>query len=249
MILYFSGTGNSHYVAKLIADSIGDGIQSLNERMREQKKDTIKSERPYVIVTPTYAWRIPKAVESLLMDLDLEGERKTYFVMTCGEDIGNAAKFLRRLCKRKGLAYMGVAAVSMPENYIAMYEVPDKDTAAAIIVKAEPKILALAKRIQAGEPFEKGHTGFLDHIKSSLINPLFQRFWVSDKKFYAESGCSGCGVCARLCPKKNIKLKEGRPVWNRSCIHCMACINGCPKQVIQYGTHSKGKSRYYLKIR
>ena len=32
MILYFSGTGNSNYVAKRIADALGDEIVNLNDQ-------------------------------------------------------------------------------------------------------------------------------------------------------------------------------------------------------------------------
>ena len=34
MILYFSGTGNSKYVAKRIADALGDEIVNLNDRIK-----------------------------------------------------------------------------------------------------------------------------------------------------------------------------------------------------------------------
>ena len=34
MILYFSGTGNSKYVAKRIADALGDALVNLNDRIK-----------------------------------------------------------------------------------------------------------------------------------------------------------------------------------------------------------------------
>lgn len=34
MVLYFSGTGNSRYVAKRIADALGDELLSMNERIK-----------------------------------------------------------------------------------------------------------------------------------------------------------------------------------------------------------------------
>lgn len=249
MILYFSGTGNSHYTAKIIADAMGDNLQSLNRRMRENRKEPMYSEKPVVIVTPTYAWRIPRLVEKLLSELSFEGSHEVYFVMTCGADIGNAARFIRKFCRKKKLAYMGTAEIVMPENYIAMFDVPDSNTAANIILKAEPKILALTKKIAAGEKLAEKPVKVTDQIKSAVFNPLFQAFCVSDKKFHVTGECTGCGICARVCPCKDIRLKEGHPVWNGSCIHCMACINACPKQVIEYGSKSEGKPRYYLKVR
>ena len=34
MIIYFSGTGNSHYIAQRIADQTQDKILSINERIK-----------------------------------------------------------------------------------------------------------------------------------------------------------------------------------------------------------------------
>ena len=41
-----------------------------------------------------------------------------------------------------------------------------------------------------------------------------------------------------------IGMKDGRPVWNGRCTHCMACICGCPVSAIEYGRASRGKARY-----
>ena len=45
-------------------------------------------------------------------------------------------------------------------------------------------------------------------------------------------------------PLGNIKLADGKPVWGDRCTHCMACISRCPKEAIEYGTHSRGLPRY-----
>lgn len=56
--------------------------------------------------------------------------------------------------------------------------------------------------------------------------------------------CVSCGKCAASCPLNNIKLVEGRPVWGDDCTHCMAFINLCPKQAIEYGEKTVGKFRH-----
>ena len=58
MILYFSATGNSQYVAERIAKETKDEIVSLNQLMKQNKQDDLISEtKPFVFVCPTYAWR------------------------------------------------------------------------------------------------------------------------------------------------------------------------------------------------
>ena len=44
----------------------------------------------------------------------------------------------------------------------------------------------------------------------------------------------------------NIKMVDGRPVWGKQCIHCMACLHACPQEVIQYGKTTRKKGRYRL---
>ena len=44
MILYFSGTGNSNYVAKRIADALGDEIVNLNARIKASDTSPIETD-------------------------------------------------------------------------------------------------------------------------------------------------------------------------------------------------------------
>ena len=51
MILYFTGTGNSRYLAEGIAKITGDDeIVSINELMKVKDGDTFKSEKPFVLL-------------------------------------------------------------------------------------------------------------------------------------------------------------------------------------------------------
>ena len=68
MILYFSGTGNSEYVAKRISKETGDKCINLFEKIRNHNVSEIHSERPWIIVAPTYAWRIPHIVQNWIQD-------------------------------------------------------------------------------------------------------------------------------------------------------------------------------------
>lgn len=53
MILYFTGSGNSKFVANLIAHVVGDQMLSLNEAIKSGKLLPATSDKPYVIVTPS----------------------------------------------------------------------------------------------------------------------------------------------------------------------------------------------------
>ena len=127
MILYFSGTGNSEYAAKRIAEELQDEVLNLFEKIRSNDTSELYSERPWVLAVPTYAWRIPRIVQNWLKNTTLAGNRNIYFVMTCGGSIANAGKYLEKLCAEKGMNDLGCIGITMPENYIALFSAPAKE--------------------------------------------------------------------------------------------------------------------------
>ena len=245
MILYFSGTGNSRYAAQVIESVTKDETASLNRLMRRDAGAAIKSERPLVFAAPIYAWRIPRAVESFIRAASFEGCKKAYFVVTCASEAGNAVHYAKKLCESKGLEFMGLASVDMPENYVALMNVPDRERSESIIRATTPQIFAIAESISRGAYISDYRPSFIDIIKSAVVNPLFYLLAVKSKSFRATDKCTGCGRCAELCPLNGIEIKEGRPEWNGRCTHCMACISGCPAEAIEYGKRTVGKRRYY----
>ena len=144
MILYFSGTGNSRYAAELIASVTVDELVSLNKIIKDGKEPVFNSDKPFVVVCPTYAWRIPKTVEALIRKSEFKGSKDMYFYLTCGGGDGNSYGYAKKLCDAKGLNFKGLKSVVMPENYIAMFNAPDKAAADKIIENARPKILRAA---------------------------------------------------------------------------------------------------------
>lgn len=244
MIVYFSGTGNSRYVAQLLAKELNDELLDATKHIKAGVKGILHSEKPWIFVAPIYGWQLPHVFYDYIRDAELSGNRNTYFVMTCGSDIGNAPAHASELCKAKGLAYKGMMEVVMPENYIAMFPVPDAVQSARIIDRSRPAILNGASLIQQGQPFPEKKSNVLDRLKSGPVNRLFYRFFVKADSFYAKDTCIGCRKCEIHCMLNNIHLREGKPVWGNACTHCMACICGCPVEAIEYGKASKGKPRY-----
>jgi len=244
MILFFSGTGNSAYVAKRAGKALGDEVVDLFTKIQNHDFSEIHTERPLIIVAPTYAWRLPRIVQKWMEHTSFTGNRNTYFILTCGDSIGNAGKYLSKLCQEKKLNYCGCTGIKMPENYIALFTTPSQEEALQIIAQAEPLIEQAVRCIQDGAPFPQAKISFQDVITSGIVNDLFYPLFVHSKKFYAASSCISCGKCVTACPMKNIYMDNGKPRWKDHCTHCMACICRCPKEAIEYGRHSKGLPRY-----
>lgn len=246
MIFYYSGTGNSKYAAKRIADALGDTLLSMNERIKAGDFSPVETGERLVVVTPTYAWRIPRIVRDWLMKTELRGAERIWFVMTCGSEIGDAGRYNDALCKAKGVGCMGTAQLVMPENYIAMFNAPQADEARAIVAKAEPDIDRAIASIRAEEAFAPTRRNLYDRFMSGPVNPIFYSFCVKADAFTVSDACVGCGRCEKLCPTNTVTLRDGRPVWGKGCTHCMACICYCPAAAIEYGKKSLGKPRYHF---
>lgn len=244
MILYFTGTGNSGYAARYAAEITGDEVVDLFDKIRNKDYASMHSDKPWVVAAPIYCWQLPHVVRDWMMKTEFTGSKEIYFLMTCGSSVGNAEKYLKQLCDAKGFGFKGCAQIVMPENYIAMFEAPDKEKAERIINAAERSIKKAAECIKSGKSIPGEKPDAKGKLMSGIVNKIYYPLIVKDKKFYAKDSCSGCGLCAAKCPLGNIEISGGKPKWNGDCTHCMACIAYCPEEAIEYGKASEGKVRY-----
>lgn len=86
MVLYFSGTGNSRFVAKKIAEITDDEIISINSRIKNGNYEDVQSEKPFVFVGPVYAGRYPRIMEEYIEKVTFYGAYQAYFVATCAAE-------------------------------------------------------------------------------------------------------------------------------------------------------------------
>ena len=65
--------------------------------------------------------------------------------------------------------------------------------------------------------------------------------------FVITDSCISCGLCERKCPLNIITMHNDRPEWSgKTCAHCMACIQNCPVEAIEYKDITNGRTRYRL---
>ena len=244
MIIYFSGTGNSRYCAQMLSKLLKDDLLDAAGYIKNGIAADLISDKPWVFVGPTYAWQMAHIFTDFIRSGSFSGSNRAYFVLTCGGDIGNAGQPLSALCAEMDFCYMGTLEVIMPENYVAMFPVPDEEKSAAIIAAAAPVLEKAAECIAQCSPFPTERIGFLDKLKTGPVNQGFYKFYVRADRFFVTERCIGCRKCVDTCVLNNICLDNNKPVWGQSCTHCMACICGCPTEAIEYGKRSAGKRRY-----
>ena len=244
MILYFTGTGNSKYVADYLSDKLQDEVVSLNDILKNNSPLRLESEKPYVWIAPIYAWRFPKAVDELFRKINLKGNSTVYFVATMGGDSGNCYKICQKNAGDKGLSYGGFADIIMPDNYYAGFSIKNEQDMIDIVKAAHPTLDKIADTIKKGKTIDIRVKSFGGGFKSGIINYGFNKYMLEKARYTVSEACTGCGKCVKLCPVNNIKMLNGKPEFSDKCMGCYGCIHKCPEKAINLGKRTEGKTRY-----
>ncbi len=242
-IYHFTGTGNSLWAARALADKLGDC--TLTPMVRALREGDLRPEQERVgLVFPVYMYRMPYLVADFLQQLELRGP--LFVVVTCGGDPGDFFVRARRILQDKGLELSVGQAVRMPSNYIPFGGAPDDGKLAEIFAAADERLDEVARIIASGqERVQLEHSRFRALVHPGLLYRLGYKFApVTDKNFRLDETCNGCGLCARICPVENIELNEERPSWKNQCQQCMACLQFCPVESIQVKEKTRGERRY-----
>lgn len=243
MICYFSGTGNSKWVAEEIARRTGDEVQSIAELVKDGPTVVYAGKDARIgVVFPIYAWGVPPIVERFCKSITLAGAY-AFAVCTCGDEAGKAMRRLKKI-----FAYQGAWSVKMPNNYIVGYDVDSHELERSKIAAAKERLIAISNAVLANSTQYDVCEGPGAMIKTALVRPMFNTFARSTERFSVEDSCNGCELCARMCPIGAIQMQAGKPVWvKKHCTQCMGCINRCPQRAIQMGESTKNHGRYYFR--
>ncbi|MCR5507314.1 MAG: EFR1 family ferrodoxin [Lachnospiraceae bacterium] len=248
MVIYFSATGNTEFIAKKLSGKINDDALNLINRIRENDYSPIESSSPFIICAPVYVCEMPRFFAQYLKNVELKGNKKVYFVFTSGGYTGIAGYLAEKLIKKKGMTYMGRAEFKMPRNYLINTRYPmlsDEENIARIKLSCD-KIPSVAEKILKGERLKARHITLFEKLITLPFNPVWVKHKHTADLFCSTDKCIGCGKCTKLCPFDNIDLVDGRPVWGDRCEHCMACISNCPVEAIEYGDISLNQPRYRI---
>ena len=239
IIFYFSGTGNSLAAAKKIAQQLGDCELVF---MKGEFTPAMHYER-MGFVLPCYAAGAPKAALQFLKELPLTGGSADYVfsVVTCNDGGGNASSMLYKVLKQKGLRLSYTKTVRMVGNYVILYPIPDNT--GELLRGADTRLNTIAGEIQQKAETKLSRPQLPFTVFYGIGNQFFR---VKERQMQVSDACTGCGLCAQLCPVGNIAMKDSKPQFShKNCAQCMACLHWCPCAAIDCGKQTAQRGRYH----
>ncbi|MGF7059113.1 EFR1 family ferrodoxin [Brassicibacter mesophilus] len=242
VIYYFSGSGNSLKVAKDLANEMGG--TELVSIAKVVNQDIEISYDCIGLVFPVYAWGVPRIVQRFAQKL--KADRYVFTVLTYGSSPGNTMEQINEILKSNGTKLSAGFGIAMPDSYIPMFSPNSEEEQKKMFQSELEKVKFIAEIINQKQeyPLEKKNTGF-NWFFSGIIYPnAMKKFTTLDKKFWTNDKCNNCGICEKICPVNNIDIEKGKPKWLHNCEACMACIQWCPTQSIQYGKKTEKRKRY-----
>lgn len=258
MLFYFSGTGNSRWIAETIADAVGERLIDITggqdyRIILEYRRD---SAEPIGFCFPVHGWQPPKIFRRFIRSLDIDNSSRhyCYAVCTCGDNAGKAMDIFAKDIAAKGLVLHSAFSLIMPESYVClpfMYT----DTKEREQEKIMESGMQMKNIIDIIRKREIGHwhivEGPVPWILTYVIGNFFNRFMITDKPFRVDKDvCRRCGICKHVCPTSNISYdSDGVPQWkcNGNCTCCLACYHHCPVHAINYGNITRHRGQYFFK--
>lgn len=247
MILFFSGTGNSRYLAERLGAMLGDETREMMPFSMLTEESEIADKR-VIWVFPVHSWGMPALVVDFIKRVKIVDGAKHFMVCSCGDDIGLTNEQWRAMMACRKWDAVAAYSVIMPNTYVLLpgFDVDPVEIASGKLDAAAARISNIASRIELGWEGDDVTAGAFPSLKSKLFYPFFERFMQSPKPFRCdESLCCGCGKCAARCPMGNVTLDSNRrPKWGEKCTMCLYCYHICPVHAVNYGSRTKNKGQY-----
>ncbi len=259
ILAVFTGTGNTLTAAEHLARRLAGAGKNIRLVPMEKsalldaagfdKSATLGLAAPVACFTtyPT-VWRFIDALP--------EGEgRGVFFFATMGGMGAGMQGPVGRALARKGYRLLAAATVAVCGNYGD--GAPTDAGRETVIAAMQGKMDAFADRLLAGR-------GGWSLGRLNPVSALF--YWLGRKRisfrwfrrFFPatvdQTACTGCGVCAELCPEHAIAMRDGKAEISDACQSCQRCVGFCQagaigvpgKPVRQYRAVSLDALRSFL---
>lgn len=239
IIFCYSGSGNCLDIAKTIAKDLGD-TDIVLMRKAPVLTDT-KGAKRVGFVFPCYGGGLPDDVEQFVRSIKVDLCAYTFGVCSYAAYPGVGLSIINSIIPldyRAGISQQCSCIWLFPHRMMMPPVTPEKAeiraTHLARIVAADVfRLVRSDKKVPYNRINAAESKAFL-----TLASKKVKDFRVSDR-------CILCGQCVKLCPKENIRIVGGKPVFGTNCSQCLSCLQFCPKGAISAGKLTEKRERYH----
>jgi ferredoxin/flavodoxin len=237
-LYYFSGTGNTEFVVKLLAEELAkvDAAVDLFKIETLVGEKTIPDLDAYETVGfahPVLGFDTPGLVYDFVRALPTAAGKPSFILKTAGDfhAVNNgASKSLIGILARKGYTVFYDELFAMPCNWLMSL---DDQLSRELVEAARAKIPQTACRIAAGEVHSL-RIGFFLRWAMKACGIMEDQYGAKYFGQYLRTtdACTLCGTCVKHCPVSNISEVDKKIRFGKKCIWCMRCIYSCPRKAI-----------------
>ena len=244
IVLYFSGTGNSAYVAKGLAQRMGADCHSIEEDM--DFAALLAAHGTVAVCYPIYGSCVPRIMREFAAEHStVLCEKKLIILCTQMMFSGDGARAFARLLPGCDSNVLYAEHFNMPNNISNFWLFPVREKECKRKQRAaDRKLERVCRDIQNGVIRRRGWSRF-----STLLGKLHNTYWLSIEQkqkgsFAADEDCNRCGACVGRCPVENLSLTDVGVAQKNDCILCYRCVNLCPQKAATVLLPAKPKRQY-----
>jgi len=237
-IYYFTGTGNSLYIAKSIADSFDDSeLISIPTAYDANTKQVIECDT-VGFVFPVHFSKPSIILQRFLDNIESIEANYVFAIANGGGLYGSTLKIVNQSLLSVGTHLNSGFLIQMPSNHPKIAQMQKKSNH-KILEEADLRIMDISKKIHLKQRTDlKTRPVILGYLFSNLFfRSLHKRSENGDldKDFWLKDTCDLCGICVKCCPVSNISITSNQVKWSHHCINCSSCYHLCPKEAIELG--------------
>ena len=245
VMLYFSATGNSKYIAELFCLNSSSACHSIEEDV--DYDNLIISEDIICFCYPVYGSRVPRLMrEFVIKHMESLNNKKLVIFCTQMYFSGDGARAFTDIFPRGFIEVIYAEHFLMPNNVCNVFitPLPGKETIQRYLSKADIKMQTVCDDIANGVIKKRGFNR-ISRALGLIQGTFFPRIekWAQER-VWVDNDCNKCQLCVSICPTHNFDYNGDTVETKNNCMMCFRCINKCPQKAIAVSLHGKVKRQY-----
>jgi len=228
-IFCFTATGNSLAVAKRIGGNLISIPQVVDSSNLFYKDDAIG------VIFPVFSNAPPKMVRRFLEKVTF-GADYSFAIGTYGNLPGACMFNLQKQAEKRGYRFDYANSLLMVDNFLPVFEIGAETE--KLLEKKTGEMTAQVVEDIRNRKYRQATASLGPRALAAILDMVTS----TDKnaqKYIVNDQCTNCGICAQVCPAKNIAVTD-KVNFSDHCEGCLSCVHLCPQNAIHLKNEKSG---------